>query len=337
MNNLNSINPVYSEIKNILENSRKNVVRTVNSVMVRAYWNIGRIIVEEEQRGENRAEYGAYLIKELSKRLTKDFSRGFDERNIWFMRQFYLKFKNVNAVRSESQKGDTLRHELTWTHYRLLLKLEDENARNFYINEIISNNWSTREFERQINSLLFERLSLSKDKNKIKKLASKGQIINKPEDLIKDPYVLEFLGIPENSDYIEKDLENILISKLQRFLLELGKGFSFVARQKRITLDNDHYYIDLVFYNYILKCFFLIDLKVGKLTHADIGQMDFYVRYFEDNFKQKKDNATIGLILCSDKNNLMVKYTMLSDNKNIFASKYKLYIPTKKELKRGLL
>ncbi len=229
-----------------------------------------------------------------------------------------------------------MRAELSWTHYRLLLKVEKEEVRQFYLNEAINSKWSTRELERQINSLLYERIALSKDKEKLKELSLKGQVIEKPEDAIKDPYVLEFLGLRENVQYLEKDMEKALINKLKNFLLELGKGFSFVERQKRITVDGDHYYIDLVFYNYILKCFFLIDLKVGKLTPHDIGQIDFYVRYFEKEERLEGDNPTIGLVLCSDKNEVMAKYTLLSDNKSIFASKYKLYLPTEEELKREL-
>jgi len=273
------------------------------------------------------------------------------------MRQFYLKFsknhavsdesQKVHAVRGKSQKSDALRHEsqrvnalrseLSWTHYRLLLKVEEEAARNFYMLECVENDWSTRELERQINSLLYERLVLSKGNKKIKDLAKKGHIVRKPEDIIKDPYVLEFLGLEKNKPYLEKQLEDLLIEKLKDFLLELGKGFSFVERQKRISLDGDHYYIDLVFYNYILKCFVLIDLKIGKLTHQDIGQMDFYVRYFEEEIKQKGDNPTIGLILCSDRNEAMVRYTLLKNSKHVFASKYKLYLPSEEELKLELI
>lgn len=295
--------------------------------MVMAYWQIGKIIVEEEQKGEERAEYGFSLIKEISHKLTKEYGNGFTERNIWYMREFYLKFKKVNALRAE----------LTWTHYRLLLQVQNENARTFYMHESVNSRWSTRQLERQINSMLYERLVLSKDKKKIKQLSKKGQIIQKPEDIVKDPYILEFLGLKENKAYLEKDMEKVLIDKLKDFMLELGKGFSFVARQKRICVDEDNFYIDLVFYNYLLRCFVLIDLKIGKLTHEDIGQMDFYTRYFEKEEKQKEDNSTIGIILCSDKNEAMVKYTALNDKKNLFASKYKLYLPSEKELKQKLI
>ena len=224
-----------------------------------------------------------------------------------------------------------LRSELSWTHYRLILRVEKHSARLFYLNEAVNSAWSTRELERQIHSLLYERLALSKDRKKLMELSTLGQITQEPQDAIKDPYVLEFLGLKEN--ILEKDVEMALGDKLKEFLLELGKGFSFVARQKRITVDGDHYYVDLVFYNYILKCFFLIDLKVGKLTHHDIGQMDFYVRYFENEVRKGTDNPTVGLILCTAKNEVMAKYTLLSEKKHVFASKYKLYLPTEDELK----
>ena len=318
------MNPVYTKIRDIIESARLNVFRVVNSTMVYTYWEIGRVIVEEEQKGKERAEYGLNLLKMLSIKLTKEFGRGFDESNLRNIRQFYILFPN----------RDALRNELTWTHYRLLIRVEREDSRSFYLNETINSKWSTRELERQISSLLYERIALSKDKEK--EMSLKGQVIEKPADVIKDPYVLEFLGLKENAQYLERDIEKVLIEKLKEFLLELGKGFSFIERQKRITVDGDHYYIDLVFYNYILKCFFLIDLKVGKLTHHDIGQMDFYVRYFEKEEKLEGDNPAIGLILCSDKNEVMAKYTLLSENKGVFASKYKLYLPTEDELKREL-
>ena len=320
------INTAYQNIKDILEEARNSAYRSVNFAMVQAYWQIGRIIVEEEQKGKERAEYGKSLIRELSIKLTKDYGTGFNERNLWYMRNFYSIFPKVNALRSE----------LSWTHYRLLLRVEKEEARSFYLIETINNKWSTRELERQINSLLYERIALSKDKAEVLELSQKGQKIQKPKDIIKDPYILEFLDLKENNKYLEKDIEKALINKLQQFLLELGRGFSFVARQKRITIEGDHFYIDLVFYNFLLKCFVIIDLKIGKLTHKDIGQMDFYVRYFEKEEKQKNDNPTIGLILCSDKNETMVKYTLLEDNKRIFASKYKLCLPTEEELEREI-
>lgn len=317
---------IYAEVRDIVEHTRDNVYKSINFNMVLAYWNIGRIIVEEEQKGSNRAEYGTYLLKLLAERLTDEFGRGFTLTNLRYMRQFYFAFPIHHA----------LRDELSWTHYRLLLKVEKEDARNFYLVETTKNKWSTRELERQINSLLYERLVLSKEPEEVKKLSTQGNLIKTSKDLIKDPYVLEFLGIKQQQNFLEKDLEDLLISRLQEFLLELGAGFAFVERQKRITVDGDHYYIDLVFYNYILKCFVLIDLKLGKLTHQDIGQIDFYVRYFEKEEKQPGDNPTIGLILCSNKNEAMVKYTLLNESKTIFASKYKLCLPSEEELKKEL-
>jgi predicted nuclease of restriction endonuclease-like (RecB) superfamily len=316
----------YETIRKILNDARNRAYRSVNFAMVQAYWDIGRVIVEEEQKGKDRAEYGKHLITSFSRKLTKEFGKGFTITNLKYMRQFYITY----------QKSHALRDQLSWTHYRLLLKVEREEARNFYMHETVNNNWSTRELERQINSLLFERIALSREKDEVLEIAKRGQQITKHSDLVKDPYVLEFLELQENKHLLEKELEQSLIDHLQEFLLELGKGFSFVARQKRITVENDHFYIDLVFYNYILKCFFLIDLKIGKLSHKDIGQMDFYVRYFEKEEKQKGDNSTIGLILCSEKNKTMVKYTVLEDSNTIYASKYKLYIPTEEELKNEL-
>jgi len=279
------------------------------------------------RRAKNAPPYGEASIEKLSRRLTENFGKGFDRSNLWHMRKFYLTFPGFL---------DAARRELSWTHYRLLLRVENEQARSFYLNEAINSNWSTRELERQINSLLYERLALSKDKKKVRELADEGQIVRTAEDLIKDPYVLEFLDLKENQSLLESDLEQALINRLQAFLLELGRGFAFVARQKRITVGGDHYYIDLVFYNYLLKCFVLIEVKTGKLTHADIGQMDFYVRYFEAEEKTPADGPTIGLILCSDKNEAMVKYTLLKDSQQIFASKYKFYLPSEEELRREL-
>ncbi|AAM06367.1 TPA: DUF1016 domain-containing protein [Methanosarcina acetivorans] len=317
---------IYAEVKNIIEHTRDNVYKSINSNLVLAYWNIGKIIVEEEQKGSNRAEYGTFLIQTLAERLTNEFGKGFNKSNLKYMRNFYTAFPIRQALLGE----------LSWTHYRLLSSVKNEDARGFYLIETAKNRWSTRELERQINSLLYERLALSKDPDEVKKLSTQGNLIKTSKDLIKDPYVLEFLGIKQQQNFFEKDLEALLISRLQEFLLELGAGFAFVERQKRITVDGDHYYIDLVFYNYILKCFVLIDLKLGKLTHQDIGQIDFYVRYFEKEEKQPGDNPTIGLILCSNKNEAMVKYTLLNESKTLFASKYKLYLPSEEELKKEL-
>ena len=313
---------IYKEIKSILEQARNKVYKVANSTMVEAYWNIGRVIVEK-QGGSNKAEYGTALIKNLSKKMTKEFGKGFTVANLKNMRQFYLIF----------QKSYALRSELTWTHYRLLMRVENENARNFYIEECIKSNWSTRQLERQITTLFYERLLSSKDKEKVSKEIYKLEPqIKKAEDIIKDPYVLEFLGLPENTNFLEKNLEQALIDHLQKFLLELGRGFSFVARQKRITFDGRHFYIDLVFYNYLLKCFVLIDLKVGDLTHQDLGQMQMYVHYFEEEMMNEGDNPPIGIVLCADKSDSIVKYTLSKNETQVFASKYKAYLPSEEEL-----
>jgi predicted nuclease of restriction endonuclease-like (RecB) superfamily len=266
------------------------------------------------------------LIKNLSEKLTVDFGHGFNKRNLFSMKRFYQVFPIVNALRAE----------LSWTHYRILLRVDEENARNFYLNECIESRWSTRELERQINSMLFERLAASKDKAKVKALAEKGQVIQTPSDVIKDPYIFEFLGWSEHHSFSENDLESALIDNLKGFLLELGKGFSFVARQQRITLENDHFYIDLVFYNRLLRNFVLIDLKLGKLTHQGLGQMQMYVNYYDRVIKSKDEVSTVGIVLCKDKNETVAKFTLPEDNKNIFTSKYKPYLPTEEELMREI-
>ena len=315
----------YNEIKNILNIARNKVYKTANFVMVEAYWNIGKSIIEE-QGGNEKAEYGAGLIKELSKQMTQDFGKGFTVTNLKYMRQFYLMFPNSHA----------LRDELSWTHYRLLIKVENDNAREFYMQEAAKSQWSTRQLERQINSFFYERLLSSKNKKQVADEIQTLEPAKKPEDIIRDPYVLEFLGLSSNDDFYESDLEQALITHLQKFLLELGRGFSFVARQKRITFDGRHFRIDLVFYNYILKCFVLIDLKVGDLTHQDLGQMQMYVHYYERELMHEGDNPPIGIVLCADKSESVVKYTLPENETQIFASKYKLYLPSEEELLREL-
>jgi len=320
---------LYNEIKTIIEESRNNVYRAANFAMVQAYWHIGKLIVEEEQKGEKKAAYGKELIKNLANQLTKEYGKGFTETNLKYMRQFYSVFK----------KSHSLRGELSWTHYRLLLKLENEAIRKFYMEEAIEGNWSTRTLERQIYSLYYQRILMTNKTSRslVKKEAEEKKVELKPEDIIKDPYVLEFLNLKPNHKFYEQELEQAIIDKLQEFLLELGKGFSFVGRQYRFTTaTRKHFYIDLVFYNYILKCFLLIDLKVGELTHQDIGQMEMYVGYFEKKVKQENDNPTIGLILCTEKDKTVVKYSLLNDSKQIFASKYKTYLPTEEELKKEI-
>lgn len=313
---------LYSRISSIIENARGRLVRAVNTEMVTAYWHIGREIVEEEQKGKYRAVYGKRLLESLAEHLSKEFGEGFDVSNLWRMRQFYQMYPIL----------DTLCRELSWSHYRILMRIENPQARSFYEVECVKNKWSVRELERQKGSLLFERLALSKDKKGLLKLAQKGQELNTYKDMIKDPYVLEFTGLSHQAKLYENKLEQSLIDNLSKFLLELGKGFTFVARQKRITLDGDHFYIDLVFYNTILRCYVLIDIKIGKLIHQDIGQMQMYVNFYDREVKQEGDNLTVGLIFCEDKKDAVVRYTLPKSNKQIFASRYKLYLPTKKEL-----
>lgn len=324
-NNLNHTT-FYENIRQAIREARRSVASAVNVAMVAAYWNIGRMIVEEEQEGKERAAYGNKLIPRLAEQLSADFGKGFDETNLRKMRQFYQVFPIRDAVRLE----------LSWTHYRLLMRVANERARGFYQQEAIDGQWSTRTLERQINSFYYERLLASQDKKPVVEEAEDKAVAVQPEDVLRDPYVLEFLQLKESRSYLEKELEAALMDKLQEFLLELGKGFSFVARQKRITAEGDSYYIDLVFYNYWLKCFVLIDLKVGKLNYQDIGQLDFYVRYWEDHFKPEGDNPTIGIILCSEKNETTARYSVLENSRQLFASKYMLYLPTEEELSKEL-
>lgn len=363
-------NNLLDRIANILVEARTKVVREINKAQVLAYWAIGREIVDFEQKGKARAEYGEELIVRLTKDMTERFGKGFSERNLRNMRAFYLNFpirqtvsaesieKGKSQIRSgksetvsrkssipqtvsaKSQKRQTPSDEfepmLSWSHYCELLKVEEPLARSFYEQEAVQNNWSVRELKRQINSMLFERLALSKDTKAVIKMAKKGQIIEKPQDAIKDPYILEFLKLKEETSYTESQLEQALIDKLQYFLLELGKGFSFVARQKRITIANRHYYIDLVFYNRLLKCFVLIDLKTGELDHADIGQMNFYLNYFKENEKTEDESDPIGIILCAKKDDIFAKYVLGGLSNKVFASKYRLALPSEKELRLKL-
>lgn len=321
------VTELAGRITNIIESARKRVQSVVDHEMVRAYWEIGREIVEDEQQGEKRAEYGKAVIEGLAIELSSMHGKGFDRSNLWNMRSFYLAFPKLDA----------LRRELSWTHYRQMLRIDDPSKRSFYEIECAANNWSTRELERQMNSMLFERLALSRDKEGIMALAREGEVLREPSDMVKDPYVLEFLGLPQSELLYEKELESALLEHLQKFLLELGKGFSFVARQKRITLDGDHFYIDLVFYNYILKCFVLIDLKIGKLAHQDMGQMQMYVNYYTREMMNDGDNPPIGILLCDSKSDAVVRFTLPEGNNQIFASRYKLYLPTEDELRGELM
>lgn len=315
----------YDAVRSYIVTAQKQVNAAVNSAMVTAYWNIGKQIYEA--CGENeRAEYGKNLLQYLSERLTAEFGKGFTVANLRNMRQFFLTFQNRNAVRSE----------LSWTHYRSLMRVEDEIARQFYLEEAIKCGWSSRQLDRQINSFFYQRILASKDKDSV--AAEIDTLEPKPEyeKIIKDPYVLEFLDLPANEHFYESDLEQALIDHLQKFLLELGRGYSFVARQKHFNVDGRHFYIDLVFYNYILKCFVLIDLKIGDLTHQDIGQMQMYVNYYTRQLMNEGDNPPIGIVLCADKSDTLVEYTLPEDNKQIFAAKYLPYMPTKDELRREL-
>ncbi|MDD3701389.1 MAG: PDDEXK nuclease domain-containing protein [Bacteroidales bacterium] len=315
---------LVEKISNLLHIARHNVVRTVNNAMVLTYFEIGRMIVEEEQQGDDRAKYGVQLIKNISARLTSEFGSGFSQRNIEQMRQFYLVYSKAQPVSAE--------FKLSWSHYLKLMRMQDESERRFYEIECVKNNWSLRELQRQYDSALYKRLALSRDKEGILKLSEQGHVIEKPQDAIKDPYVLEFIGLPEKSEYSESDLEQKLIDKLENFLLELGTGFTFVARQKRITFDEKNFRIDLVFYNRILKSFVLIDLKIGELMHKDIGQMQMYVNYYDREIKLPDENRTIGLILCQDKSEAVVRYTLPENNEQIFASKYQTVLPSKEIL-----
>lgn len=321
-------NNFYQEIKELLYSAKNRVYQTINITMTETYFQIGKRIVEEEQGGEIRAEYGKSLLKLLSVQLINEFGKGFSVDNLENMRRFYLAFQKSETV--------SRKFELSWSHYIFLTRIENIDERNFYEIESIENSWSLRELKRQFDSGLFERLKLSSDKQKLKELSLNGQVIQTAQDLIKDPYILEFVGLPELSLYSESELEQKLIDKLEHFLLELGKGFTFVARQKRITIDEKHFKVDLVFYNRLLKSFVVIDLKIGELKHQDIGQMMMYVNYFDRFEKTDDENSTIGIILCKDKSKALVELTLPKDNNQIYASKYLTILPNKEEFKKLL-
>ncbi|GIQ60141.1 hypothetical protein Flavo103_32770 [Flavobacterium collinsii] len=355
---------IFQQVAELLQNARQQVLRTVNSTMTITYFEIGRIIVEEEQNGKDRAAYGKQLLKGLSKQLTEEFGKGFSVESLDRMRKFYqiysissspmtklqnripqsltgeLKTKKSQSVTEEfqSQKVQSLASffKLTWTHYIFLMRIEDEKERRFYEIESEKYNWSVRELKRQYDTALYTRLALSRDKEGILKLSEQGQIIEKPKDIIKDPYILEFLGLPELNQYSESQLEEEIINKLEHFLLELGHGFTFVARQNRITFGDKHFRINLVFYNRILKCFVLIDLKIGELKHQDLGQMQMYVNYYDREMRLEDENKTIGIVLCQNKSESVVKYTLPENNEQIFASKYKTVLPSVEVLKELL-
>lgn len=311
-----------NDIRNIINSARQNAVRSVDFCRVQMYWHMGKRIFEEEQQGKDRADYGAYLIKNLAKQLEPEYGSGFSVRQLAFCRQFYRIYPIANALRSQ----------LNWTQYRMLIQIDDPDKRMYYELESVNNGWTARETERQINSQLYERLLLSNDKEAVLAVARKERIPQSPLEIIKDPMFLEFLGLERKATYYEKDLESAIITHLQHFLLELGQGFTFVARQKRILLEDDEFFADLVFYNRLLRCFVVIELKTGKLTHQDLGQLQMYVNYYDRVEKTAEENSTIGILLCTDKNDTAVRMALPEDNKTILASEYKLYLPTQSQL-----
>ena len=313
---------LISQIKDIVSNAQQRAVRSVNTERVAMYWQIGKVIFEEEQQGKDRATYGTFLIKSISQELQPQLGSGFSVRQLERYRQFYRMFPIASALRTQ----------FSWTHYKKLITIDNQDKRTFYIAETEKNNWSARQLERQVNSQLFERLLISNDIKSVLAVAKQEKIPEKPTDIIKDPMILEFLGLKRESTYYEKDLETTIITHLQEFILELGNGFSFVDRQKRIHIDGDEYFIDLVFYNRLLQCFVVIEIKTNKLTHQDIGQLQMYVNYYNRKEKQEFENPTIGILLCTDKNDAMVKITLPENNNTIIASKYQLYLPTEKQL-----
>jgi predicted nuclease of restriction endonuclease-like (RecB) superfamily len=313
---------LLDDIRGIIAQARERVARSVNHELTVTYWHIGRRLVEEEQGGKERADYGKRLVAELAAHLTEDFGSGFSANNLWLMRQFYLTFPILHAVSGE----------LTWTHYKLLVRLDAPEKREFYIAESVKNAWSVRQMERQINSLLYERLLMSQNKDSVLAVAKGERQPMQPHEIIKDPTVLEFLGLKPEASYYEIDLEGAIITHLQDFLLELGNGFSFVARQKRIILGGDEFKIDLVFYNRLLQCFVLFDIKIDKITHQDLGQLQMYVNYYDRDMKADFESPTIGVLLCADKNDVVVHYSLPENNRQIFASKYQLHLPTEAQL-----
>ncbi|MFA5566868.1 MAG: PDDEXK nuclease domain-containing protein [Acidimicrobiia bacterium] len=315
------------EIKTILSQARQKAYSAINSAMVEAYWNIGKRIVDEEQNGADRAEYGKQIIETISIELTREFGKGFSKRTVWEIRQFYSCFPQYEIMR-------TLFAQLSWSHFQRVLKVSNEKARMYYLQEAAENTWSVRTLDRNISTLYYDRLIASADKKSVKNemIEKTVQTPLKTTDFIKNPTVLEFLNLPTNKSYTEAELEKALIDNIQEFILELGKGFAFVARQEHIRTETSDFYIDLVFYNYILKCFVIIELKTNKLTHQDIGQLDMYVRMYDDLKRQSDDNPSIGLLLCTETDSILAKYSVLNDNKQLFASKYMQYLPTEEEL-----
>ena len=323
MKEIQGISSLYQEVREIITSARQNAVRSVDFCRVQMYWQIGRRILEEEQKGKERADYGSYLLKNLAKKLEPEYGSGFSVRQLEMCRQFYRMYPIANTVCSQ----------LTWSQYKLLISIPDEYKREYYQLEAVNNAWTKRELERQINSQLYERLLLSNDKESVLAVARKERIPQHPQEIIKDPMVLEFLGLERKAEYYEKDLEQALITHLQKFLLELGNGFTFVSRQKRILIEDDEFFADLVFYNRLLRCFVVIELKTEKLTHQDLGQLQMYVNYYDRVEKTPDENPTIGILLCTSKNHTVVKMSLPEDNTSILASQYQLYLPTHEQLK----
>jgi predicted nuclease of restriction endonuclease-like (RecB) superfamily len=351
MKQLSKKTDLFQSVKNLILEAQNQIIRNVNSTMVLTYFQIGSYIAESELKGKARADYAEKTMRQLSIDLTKEFGRGYSKSNLEYMRQFYKvyqqRFKQIvqPAIGQSNKQLKTIQSPigqfsspfaLSWTHYIQLLKIQDNNERNFYEIEASKDNWSVRELQRQFNSSLYERLALSRDKKSIRELAKKGQIIEKPTDALKNHVILEFLDLKEDSSYSENDLENAIIDKLENFMMELGKGFLFQARQKRFTFEGDSFFIDLVFYNRLLRCYLLLDLKIGKLSHQDIGQMQMYVNYYDRKMKLPEENPTIGIILCKEENKTVIEFTLPENNETIFAKEYKLYLPSKGELRKQL-
>lgn len=334
---------LFQSIKHLIENAKQNILRNINTTILQTYFEIGRIIIEDEQKGRKRTDYANKTLKNLSGQLTSESCIGYSVDNLQWMRKFFIsyqKYETLFLISDRDTKNETLSRNfpftLSWSHYIQLMKVQDENERNFYEIEATQNNWSVRELTRQYNSAIYERLVLSRDKEEVKELSKKGQIIEKPTDVLKSHYVLEFLDLKEDNRYSESDLETEIINKLEHFMLELGKGFLFEGRQRRFTFEGDSFYVDLVFYNRLLKCFVLFDLKIGKLTHQDIGQMQMYVNYYDRKIKIEDENPTIGIVLCKEENKTVVEFTLPENNKTIFAKEYKAILPSKEELKRQI-
>ena len=324
-----NIQPLFEQVRQVIDHAQQQLRHTVNDLMVQSYWHIGRLIVDDEQGGAARAEYGKQTLKQLSDKLSAEYGKGFSPQSLWNFRQFYLEFPILS----------TAWRELRWSHYKILMRIKDPVARDWYANEAVSQGWSVAALDRQVSTLFYERLLSSQDQTALRTEATtliQQHAPSDPRDFIRDPYILEFIGAKPSATLYENELETNLIEQLQTFLLELGKGFAFVARQKQLRVENDDFFVDLVFYNYLLKCFLLVDLKVGKLTHQDVGQMDMYMRVFEEQYRGESDNPTLGLILCSERNEAVAKYSLLAESQQLFASRYRAFLPTEAELQDEL-